>query len=183
MVIFPTICIPNYTETLWYSSSHEVDLQNRSTSKLLYFIKLVWKLVMIKLGQQFKNDIHFSHNLHIFLHCGTQVVMRCTVRIDKNYYISNSICGFIVIYRLCLASCRPPKCWELKISCLKFDYFGLEIQSTMILLHFQIGTYTIALCAKMLNKPVYVLCESFKFVRMYPLNQQDLQSQFKVYYK
>ena len=44
----------------------------------------------------------------------------------------------------------------------------------------KIGTYTIAICAKMLNKPVYVLCESFKFVRMYPLNQKDLKDEFKV---
>jgi len=43
----------------------------------------------------------------------------------------------------------------------------------------KIGTYTIALCAKMLNKPVYVMCESFKFVRLYPLNQQDLPDEFK----
>lgn len=43
----------------------------------------------------------------------------------------------------------------------------------------QIGTYTIALCAKELNKPVYVMCESFKFVRLYPLNQQDLPDEFK----
>ena len=43
------------------------------------------------------------------------------------------------------------------------------------------GTYTIALCAKELNKPVYVLCESFKFVRLYPLNQQDMPNEFKVY--
>ena len=49
-----------------------------------------------------------------------------------------------------------------------------------ILLVLQIGTYTIALCAKMLNKPVYVMCESFKFVRLYPLNQQDLPDEFKV---
>jgi translation initiation factor eIF-2B subunit alpha len=44
----------------------------------------------------------------------------------------------------------------------------------------QLGTYTIALCAKELNKPVYVLCESYKFVRLYPLNQQDMPNEFKV---
>ena len=32
----------------------------------------------------------------------------------------------------------------------------------------------------MLNKPVYVMCESFKFVRLYPLNQQDLPDEFNV---
>ena len=51
---------------------------------------------------------------------------------------------------------------------------------SIFLLLLQIGTYTIALCAKMLNKPVYVMCESFKFVRLYPLNQQDLPDEFKV---
>ena len=35
-------------------------------------------------------------------------------------------------------------------------------------------------CAKELNKPVYVICESFKFVRLYPLNQKDLPDEFKV---
>eukprot|EP01016_Furgasonia_blochmanni_P042944 TRINITY_DN5759_c0_g1_i6.p1 TRINITY_DN5759_c0_g1~~TRINITY_DN5759_c0_g1_i6.p1 ORF type:complete len:283 (-),score=53.76 TRINITY_DN5759_c0_g1_i6:104-952(-) len=38
----------------------------------------------------------------------------------------------------------------------------------------RIGTYTLALCAKMLKKPFYVVCESFKFARLYPLSQRDL---------
>jgi len=38
----------------------------------------------------------------------------------------------------------------------------------------KIGTYTMALCAKEMNKPFYVLAESFKFVRLYPLNGRDL---------
>ena len=38
----------------------------------------------------------------------------------------------------------------------------------------KIGTYTIALCAKTLKKPLYVFCESFKF-----LNQKDLKDEFK----
>ncbi|ORZ17262.1 hypothetical protein BCR42DRAFT_465381 [Absidia repens] len=40
----------------------------------------------------------------------------------------------------------------------------------------QIGTYTMALVAKTLGKPVYVVAESYKFVRAYPLNQYDLPS-------
>ncbi len=36
-----------------------------------------------------------------------------------------------------------------------------------------------AVCAKELNKPVYVLCESFKFIRFYPLGQDDLPDEFK----
>lgn len=44
----------------------------------------------------------------------------------------------------------------------------------------KIGTNSIALCAKMLNKPVYVGVESFKIVRFYPLNNRDIPDEFKV---
>lgn len=36
-----------------------------------------------------------------------------------------------------------------------------------------------ALCSKAHNKPFYVVAESFKFVRLYPLNQQDVPDKFK----
>eukprot|EP01024_Parvocaulis_polyphysoides_P015965 TRINITY_DN1706_c0_g2_i1.p1 TRINITY_DN1706_c0_g2~~TRINITY_DN1706_c0_g2_i1.p1 ORF type:complete len:350 (-),score=55.92 TRINITY_DN1706_c0_g2_i1:316-1341(-) len=38
----------------------------------------------------------------------------------------------------------------------------------------RLGTYQIAICAKAFNKPVYVAAESYKFARLYPLNQSDL---------
>eukprot|EP01095_Lingulamoeba_sp_RSL-Kostka_P000502 TRINITY_DN107_c0_g1_i1.p2 TRINITY_DN107_c0_g1~~TRINITY_DN107_c0_g1_i1.p2 ORF type:complete len:322 (+),score=122.20 TRINITY_DN107_c0_g1_i1:1722-2687(+) len=38
----------------------------------------------------------------------------------------------------------------------------------------RIGTYQIAMVAHALNKPLYVGAESFKFNRVYPLNQSDL---------
>ena len=38
-----------------------------------------------------------------------------------------------------------------------------------------------AVMAKALNKPFYVVAESFKFVRMYPLNQDDLPNREKVF--
>uniref|UniRef100_H2YWQ4 Translation initiation factor eIF2B subunit alpha n=1 Tax=Ciona savignyi TaxID=51511 RepID=H2YWQ4_CIOSA len=43
----------------------------------------------------------------------------------------------------------------------------------------KIGSYQLGLCAKALNKPVYVFAESFKFVRLYPLNQHDLPDHYK----
>lgn len=43
----------------------------------------------------------------------------------------------------------------------------------------KVGTYTMALSAKEMNKPVYVVAESFKFARLYPLNQEDVPNQFK----
>ncbi|KAI8388511.1 uncharacterized protein BYT42DRAFT_560313 [Radiomyces spectabilis] len=41
----------------------------------------------------------------------------------------------------------------------------------------QIGTYQIALVANALGKPVYTVAESYKFVRVYPLNQYDLPAE------
>ncbi|XP_018366753.1 PREDICTED: translation initiation factor eIF-2B subunit alpha isoform X1 [Trachymyrmex cornetzi] len=46
----------------------------------------------------------------------------------------------------------------------------------------KIGTYTMAICAKEVKKPFYVLTESFKFSRIYPLNQVDLPNEFKYTY-
>ncbi|NWZ50823.1 EI2BA factor, partial [Haliaeetus albicilla] len=43
----------------------------------------------------------------------------------------------------------------------------------------KIGTNQIAVCAKAQNKPFYVVAESFKFVRLFPLNQQDVPDKFK----
>ncbi|VVB00291.1 unnamed protein product [Arabis nemorensis] len=37
------------------------------------------------------------------------------------------------------------------------------------------GTYQIALIAHSMNKPVYVAAESYKFARLYPLDQKDLE--------
>ena len=34
----------------------------------------------------------------------------------------------------------------------------------------KLGTYTCALCAKSLNKPLYIVTQSFKFLRIYPLS-------------
>uniref|UniRef100_A0A8D3CR46 Translation initiation factor eIF2B subunit alpha n=1 Tax=Scophthalmus maximus TaxID=52904 RepID=A0A8D3CR46_SCOMX len=46
-------------------------------------------------------------------------------------------------------------------------------------LYHKIGTYQMAVCSKAHNKPFYVVAESFKFVRLYPLNQQDVPDKFK----
>ncbi|CAH0777558.1 unnamed protein product [Bemisia tabaci] len=43
----------------------------------------------------------------------------------------------------------------------------------------KIGSFTMAVCAQAMKKPFYVLTESFKFSRLYPLNQRDLPNEFK----
>ena len=44
----------------------------------------------------------------------------------------------------------------------------------------QIGTFPLAVCAKQMNKPVYAVAESFKFVRAFPLSQRDVPDVYKV---
>ncbi|XP_019864559.1 translation initiation factor eIF-2B subunit alpha [Aethina tumida] len=43
----------------------------------------------------------------------------------------------------------------------------------------KVGSYTMAVCAKAMKKPFYVLTESFKFTRLFPLNQSDLPAEYK----
>lgn len=43
----------------------------------------------------------------------------------------------------------------------------------------RIGTFTMGLCSREMKKPFYVLAESFKFSRLYPLNQRDLADEYK----
>lgn len=38
----------------------------------------------------------------------------------------------------------------------------------------KVGTYPLAICSRAINKPFYVVAESYKFIRMYPLNQSDV---------
>lgn len=38
----------------------------------------------------------------------------------------------------------------------------------------KVGTYPLAICARAINKPFYVVAESYKFTRIYPLNQCDV---------
>jgi translation initiation factor eIF-2B subunit alpha len=40
----------------------------------------------------------------------------------------------------------------------------------------KMGTYALAACAKAHGKPFYVAAESYKFARLFPLNQQDLSN-------
>jgi len=44
----------------------------------------------------------------------------------------------------------------------------------------QVGTLSTAICAKEMNKPMYVLAESFKFSMLYPLNQEDVPREYRI---
>lgn len=59
-------------------------------------------------------------------------------------------------------------------------YYLLKIIFTDQKFLLQIGTYPLALCAKALNKPLYVAAESHKFVRLYPLKQKDIPTRIKI---
>lgn len=55
----------------------------------------------------------------------------------------------------------------------------MSLESLQIYFFPQIGTYGLAISALEMKKPVYVLTESFKFSRVYPLNQRDIPDEFK----
>ena len=57
----------------------------------------------------------------------------------------------------------------------KFKFF-----LAIITLLLQIGSYTIALCAQALHKPLYIAVESFKIATIYPLNNRLLPVQYIV---
>lgn len=44
----------------------------------------------------------------------------------------------------------------------------------------KIGTHPLAVCAKAMHKPFFVMAESIKFVKEYPLSQNDIPIEFKV---
>jgi len=50
----------------------------------------------------------------------------------------------------------------------------------------KVGTFPLAICANAMSVPMYVAAESYKFARLFPLNQNDLpkmahQSELKMY--
>lgn len=50
-------------------------------------------------------------------------------------------------------------------------------------LSLQIGSYSLATLAHMKHKPVYVLVESYKFLRTIPLNNASLPKSYLVIFK
>ena len=49
----------------------------------------------------------------------------------------------------------------------------------MILVISSIGSYGVAITADVHKKPVYVICESFKFMRSYPMKQLEVEQDHK----
>lgn len=43
----------------------------------------------------------------------------------------------------------------------------------------RLGTYSLALCAHCLEKPFYVLAQNYKFSRIFPLGQKDLEGEIQ----
>jgi len=58
-----------------------------------------------------------------------------------------------------------------KVDCVLFGAEGVCESGGIVN---ELGSLPIAIVAKQFNKPVYTLAESFKFVRFYPLEQDDL---------
>jgi hypothetical protein len=89
-------------------------------------------------------------------------------------------------------ACRRRRCSRKRRNHQHGLFYSITIHSKLFVfnadldLHFsmpQIGTYPLALCAKATNKPFYVIAESFKFLRLFPISQQDIPNRLKRAYK
>ncbi len=73
------------------------------------------------------------------------------------------------------------KSMSLQCTLLQIDkIYRYVVRSVILQCFYQVGTYQMAVMTKAVNKPFYVVAESFKFVRLYPLNQEDVPNRFKV---
>jgi translation initiation factor eIF-2B subunit alpha len=94
---------------------------------------------------------------------GSEVVVESGVSPTPFYRLPAPVPNHLRSSKRCLFLCHP-----LLISLhrhRKLTYQGLVSL---------VGTYQVALVAKALSKPFYVLAESYKFLRHYPLSQTDL---------
>lgn len=132
-------------------------------------------------------DVTFRHLWSVLAVCGSYVLEKVDLVIVgaegvvESGGIINKVCGRERIREERCSTASPEEtpqtvqvCWA-GARALTVDWCLVPSLSLP-----QIGTYQMAMCSKAHNKPFYVVAESFKFVRLYPLNQQDVPDKFKV---
>ncbi|GFR06610.1 translation initiation factor eIF-2B subunit alpha [Trichonephila clavata] len=139
-----------------------------------------------KLGQQFIFD-----NQEILIHSHSRVVYETLILASKSkkrfhVYVTESapdFSGKLMHGKLEKAGISCTLILDAAVSYVleKVDliFLGAEGVAESGGIINKIGSFNIAICAKAMHKPVYVLAESFKFLRIYPLNQRDLPNELK----
>ncbi|KXS93591.1 hypothetical protein AC578_5007 [Pseudocercospora eumusae] len=131
---------------------------------------------------------HFIHDGSVILTNGGSRVVGALLK-----SAAESRCSFKVIYvgsdteyisalreREIPVACIPPTAIAFCIDQVTQCFVGAEgvVENGGIIS--RIGTYQMGILAQAAGKPFYVVCESHKFVRLYPLGQRDLGIEQKV---
>ncbi|XP_037735056.1 translation initiation factor eIF-2B subunit alpha isoform X2 [Chelonia mydas] len=163
------------------SSGGELFLRFISLTSLEYSDYSKCKEIMIERGELFLRRISLSRNkiaklCHTFIKDGARILTHAYSR---------------VVLRVLKAAAESKKRFSVYITESQPDQAGYIMERVNLVIVGaegvvesggiinKIGTNQMAVCAKAQNKPFYVVAESFKFVRLFPLNQQDVPDKFK----
>ncbi|KAM6340441.1 translation initiation factor eIF2B subunit alpha isoform X2 [Calonectris borealis] len=161
------------------SSGGELFLRFISLTSLEYSDYSKCKEIMIERGEIFLRKVSLSRNkiaklCHPFIRDGARILTHAYSR---------------VVLRVLEAAVESKKRFSVYVTESQPDQAGQKNGKSLEEAEHScdcdsgccswIGTNQIAVCAKAQNKPFYVVAESFKFVRLFPLNQQDVPDKFK----
>ncbi|XP_036163257.1 translation initiation factor eIF-2B subunit alpha isoform X3 [Myotis myotis] len=163
------------------SSGGELFLRFISLASLEYSDYSKCKKIMIERGELFLRRISLSRSkiadlCHTFIKDGARILTHAYSR---------------VVLRVLEAAVAAKKRFSVYITESQPDLSGYIMEKVDLVIVGaegvvenggvinKIGTNQMAVCAKAQNKPFYVVAESFKFVRLFPLNQQDVPDKFK----
>jgi len=124
---------------------------------------------------------HVSEGGHFLVHGQSRVVLEALLfaaKSGKEFQVYLTRSGWKLKKQLTAAGIAASNIDDMaigyimnKIDCVLLGAEGVCESGGIIN---QLGTLPTAMIAQQFNKPVYTLVESFKFVRFYPLSQQDL---------
>ncbi|CAL8098351.1 unnamed protein product [Calicophoron daubneyi] len=132
----------------------------------------------------------------VLLHSYSRVVLSALTYASKHGTKTDGIHCYVTTCMPCETGRKMTKALaRLKISCTLIPDLSIAYlmpQVDLVILGAQavvesggilndLGSSTIAMIAAAFGKPVYVLAESFKFIRAYPLDQQHIPEEFKCF--
>ncbi|TFK14087.1 Translation initiation factor eIF-2B subunithypothetical protein [Platysternon megacephalum] len=187
------------------SSGGELFLRFISLTSLEYSDYSKCKEIMIERGELFLRRISLSRNkiaklCHTFIKDGAQILTHAYSRVVLR--VLEAAAASKKRFSVYITESQPDQAGQVYVN---FALSKLNVPVTVILdaavgyimekvnlvivgaegvvesggIINKIGTNQMAVCAKAQNKPFYVVAESFKFVRLFPLNQQDVPDKFK----
>ncbi|OXB64087.1 hypothetical protein ASZ78_002017 [Callipepla squamata] len=166
------------------NSGGELFLRFISLTSLEYSDYSKCKEIMIERGEIFLRKVSLSRNkiaklCHPFIRDGAAKNGKSPEEAEHSCYCNTGCCSWSLVTFFAKTWIFFPSFNSYIMEKVDLVLVGAEgvVESGGIIN--KIGTNQIAVCAKAQNKPFYVVAESFKFVRLFPLNQQDVPDKFK----